>query len=212
MEMNKKSAYDIEIDVKDLVMNGMLNDHFYLEDLKQRHLMLDVEIDQPTVSDIVAHIIRYNKEDIGVEIENRKPIIIYVSSPGGEVDAGFELIDVIQSSKTPIYTVNLGYQYSMSFLIGLAGHKRYAMKNSTFLMHDGSGIIYDSSSKMQDRADFMKRVEKMIKDYVMSRTNITSKEYSAKQRAEWYMFADEAKKKGVTDFIIGVDCELDDII
>ena len=39
-----------------------------------------------------------------------------------------------------------------------------------------------------------------------------SEEYDSKLRVEWYLFADEAKEKGFCDHILGVDCELDDIV
>ena len=131
---------------------------------------------------------------------------------GGDVDAGFELIDTILASKTPVYTINLGYQYSMGFLIGLAGHKRYAAQNAKFLMHDGSNLIWNSGAKAQDQMEFQKRVEQRIKQYVIARSNVTSEEYDSKLRVEWYLFADEAKEKGFCDHILGVDCELDEIV
>ena len=137
---------------------------------------------------------------------------LYISSNGGNVDDGFELIDVIENSKTPIYTINLSYQYSMAFLIGIAGHKRFATKNAKFLMHDGSQFLYSSGAKVQDQMKFQEKVEKRIKNYVLSKSNITSKEYDSKYRIEWYLFADEAKANGFTDYIIGEDCDIDKII
>ena len=155
---------------------------------------------------------QFNKEDKNIAVEDRIPILLYVTSNGGEVDSGFELIDVIMSSKTPVYTINLGYQYSMGFLIGLAGHKRYAMRNAKFLMHDGSNFIYNSGAKAQDQMEFQKKVEERIKQYILSRSKITSEEYDSKLRIEWYLFADEAKNKGFVDFILGEDCDIDAVI
>ena len=45
-----------------------------------------------------------------------------------------------------------------------------------------------------------------------TKSNITSKEYDNKYRIEWYLFADEAKTNGFTDYIIGEDCDIDKII
>lgn len=213
MERNDKGYYDFQADFDDiLVENGLIDEMFYLRDLKQRKLFLNANIDQFTVADAVKHIMQFNKEDVGIEVEKRAPIILYVTSNGGAVDAGFELIDIIQNSKTPVYTVNLGYQYSMGFLIGLAGHKRFATKNAKFLMHDGSNFVYGSGTKVQDQMEFQRRVESRVKDYILSRSRLTSEEYDNKLRVEWYLFADEAKEKGFTDYIIGVDCEIDDMI
>lgn len=212
--MRKNNGYyDIEIGIEAaLVEHGMIDDLFYLRDLKQRKLFLNTDVDQYSIADIVKHIMQYNAEDREIPVGERKPIILYVASNGGEVDSGFELIDIIQGSKTPVYTVNLGYQYSMGFLIGLAGHKRFATQNAKFLMHDGSNFVYNSGAKAQDQMEFQKRVEERVKQYILSRSKITSEEYDSKLRVEWYLFADEAKEKGFTDYILGTDCDINDII
>lgn len=213
MGTNDKGYYDIDIELdKALLDNGMIEEIFYLKDLKQRKLFLNVDVDQFSVADIVKHIMQYNAEDRNIEPEKRVPILLYVTSNGGEVDSGFELIDIIQSSKTPVYTINLGYQYSMGFLIGLAGHKRFALRNAKYLMHDGSNFVYNSGAKAQDQMEFQRRVEERIKQYILSRSKITSKEYDSKLRVEWYLFADEAKDKGFCDYIIGDDCDIDEVI
>lgn len=212
--INKPDGYyniEIEID-KALIDAGLVDELFYLKDLKQRKLFLNADVDQFSVFDIVKHIMQFNKEDKGVPVDNRKPILLYVTSNGGEVDAGFELIDVIQNSETPVYTINLGYQYSMGFLIGLAGHQRFAMPNAKFLMHDGSNFVYNSGAKAQDQMEFQRRIEERIKAYILSRSKITSEEYDSKLRVEWYLFADEAKEKGFVDTIIGLDCNINEIV
>lgn len=213
MRRNEKGYYDFQDDFDEiLVKNGLIDEMFYLRDLHQRKLFLNTDIDQLSVEDAVKHIMQFNREDKDIAVSERQPIILYITSNGGEVDAGFELIDIILNSKTPVYTVNLGYQYSMGFLIGLAGHKRFATRNAKFLMHDGSNFVYGSGTKVQDQMEFQKRVEARIKDYILSRSKLTGEEYDNKLRVEWYLFADEAKEKGFTDYIIGVDCEIDDMI
>ena len=213
MQTNRKGFHDIDIDFEAVMMeSGLVEEIFHLQDLKNRKLFLNEGIDQGSVADIVKHILQYNSDDKGIDPAERKPILLYVVSEGGDVDSGFELIDTIMCSKTPVYTINLGYQYSMGFLIGLAGHKRYAYKNSKYLMHDGSNFVYNSGAKAQDQMRFNSRVEDRIKEYILSRGNLTSEEYDAKLRVEWYMFADEAKERGFVDYIIGVDCDIDDVI
>lgn len=212
--MKKENGYyDFSIDIDELLAeNATLDEAFYIKDLKQRKLFLNAEINQFSIEDIIKHIMQFNAEDKDIPIDKRKPIILYVNSIGGEVDSGFALIDVIQASKTPVYTINLGFQYSMGFLIGLAGHKRFATQNAKFLMHDGSNYLYGSGTKIQDQMEFQKKVESRIKDYIISRSKLTSEEYDSKLRVEWYMYTDEAKEKGFTDYIIGKDCDIDAIV
>lgn len=213
MIKKEKDYYDIDVTIEDaLVENGLIDEIFYLKDLKQRKLFLTTEINQCTIEEVVKHIMQFNADDKGIDPSERRPILLYVASNGGEVDSGFELIDVILSSKTPVYTINLGYQYSMGFLIGLAGTKRFATKNAKFLMHDGSNFIYNSGAKAQDQMEFQRRVEDRIKQYILSRSKLTSEEYNSKLRVEWYLFADEAKEKGFCDYILGVDCNIDEVI
>lgn len=193
-------------------LNLYLSDKFQMEDLEQRKLYINVEIDETIIDDIVYHILRWNAEDKGIDLKDRKPILLYNSSVGGSVDAGFALIDVMLTSKTPVYTINLSYNYSMSFLIGLAGNKRFATPNAKYLMHDGSNVIYNSTTKVRDQFKFQEQQEERIKDYIISRSKLTSEEYDNKLRIEWYMFAKEAKEKGFVDFIVGEDCSIDEIV
>lgn len=209
-----KGYYDWpDIDLEKAILgNGSIDELFYIKDLQQRKIFLGCDIEQESVGDICRNIMQFNAEDKGIEVKDRKPILLYIVSNGGDVDAGFELIDIIMSSKTPVYTINIGWQYSMGFLIGLAGHKRFAARNAKYLMHDGSNFIYNSGAKAQDQMSFNRKVEERIKKYVVTRTHISPELYDEKERVEWYMFADEAKALGVTDYIIGEDCDLDAVI
>jgi ATP-dependent Clp protease protease subunit len=211
---NTRGYFDIDAEYEALLVTdrSSLEEVMMVKDMQQRKIWLHDEIDIETVSGAIHNIYQYNREDADLPVEERKPILLYVASNGGSVDAGFALIDAIQTSKTPVYTINTGYWYSMGFLIGLAGKKRFAMPNATFLMHDGSNFIWTSGSKAQDQADFNRRVEARVKQYILDHSTLTSKEYDKKQRVEWYLFADEAKEKGFIDQIIGVDCDIDTVV
>jgi len=205
--------YDIEVSLEDiLASNSAIDELFYLKDLQQRKIFLTTMITQSTVDEVVHSILQLNREDANIPVEERKPILLYLTSIGGESDAGFEMIDVIRMSRTPVHVINLGYCYSMGFLIFLAGHRRFASENAKFLMHDGSSYVYNSTGKAKDQMLFNDRVEEKIKNYVLRYTKITEEEYDDKQRQEWYMFADEAKEKGIVDSIIGVDCDIMEIV
>lgn len=188
-------------------------DQYNIEDLEERRLYINDIIDSSVVDEIVYHILRYNRLDKDISVEKRKPILLYVNTNGGSVPDGYALIDVIITSKTPVYTINQGYCYSMGFLIFIAGKRRYAMPNSTFLMHDGSSFAWDSTAKMKDRVDFEAgQVEVHTKNYIMTQTKINEKLYDEKYRVEWYFYPEEAKSVGVCDYIVGKDCTIDEII
>lgn len=195
------------------VYNLCYEDKFDIEDNEGRRIYLNCEVDEGVVDGAVYHILRYNRLDKDIPVEDRKPIIIYINSPGGSVSDGYSLIDAIRISKTPVYTVNLALCASMGFLIFIAGHKRYAMPHAEFLMHDGSTMGYDSTAKMRDRMEFETvELEKETRKYIMSRTKIDEALYDAKYRCEWYFLPKTAKEIGATDYILGEDCSIDEII
>jgi len=193
--------------------NYTLDDSFFLEDLENRHLYINGKINSSVIENVVYYIIRYNMEDTNKPVENRKPIILYINSIGGEVVSGFSVIDAIQTSKTPVYTVNLGECSSMAFLIYIAGNKRYAMPHSQFLLHDGETGGIDSTAKLKDRIEFEAgELADEIRNYVLSCTKIDKRTYDKKYRFEWYFLPNEAHELGVVDYIIGKNCSLDEII
>ena len=193
--------------------NICYEDTFQIEDLEERHLYINGEINEFSIENIVYHILRYNRMDKDIPREDRKPILIYINSPGGSVTDGYGVIDAILQSKTPVYTINQATCYSMGFLIFLAGEKRYGMPNSTFLCHDGSSFAYDSMSKLKDRMEFETgQMEQHTKEYILSRTTINEKTYNKKYRTEWYMYSEEAQNYNVVTHIVGKDCDIDEII
>lgn len=195
------------------VIQMSYTDEFEVNDLKERRLFINDEIDSCIIDSIVYHILRYNKEDKGLAIKDRKPIYLFLNSNGGSVVDGYGVIDVMMTSKTPIYTINQASCFSMGFLIFLAGQKRYAMPRSEFLMHDGSTFSWDSMAKAKDRMEFEAvQLEQVTKQYILNRTKIDEKLYDEKYRVEWYMLPEEAKRLGICTDIIGIDCDIDDIV
>lgn len=186
---------------------------YELSDLKERRLYLNAEVDEAVFDTLVYNIMRYNAQDKGIPVEERKPIFLFINSPGGNVSDGYGLIDAIVQSKTPVYTVNQAMCASMAFLIFIAGDKRYTMPHSEFLMHDGSGFCMDSTAKLKDRLEFeTNQLERMTKNYILERTNISEELYNKRYRMEWYFLPEEAKDLGVATHIIGVDCDIDEIV
>ena len=189
-------------------------DQFSQEDLEERRLYLNGAIGEfdgdNVASDIVYHIFRYNKMDNDIPVEERKPIYLYINSPGGSVVDGFSIVDAILLSKTPVYTVNLALSASMAFYIFAAGHKRIALPHSEFLLHEGQVGSFNNTLKVKDQIDFeTNQVSTMIKKFVLEHTEISEADYDKNERTEWYMLACEAKELGVVDLIAGEDCDID---
>lgn len=195
------------------VMNIGYFEEYEMSDLEERRLFINGVIDDEIIDTIVYHILRYNREDKGIPVLERVPIKLYINSTGGDVYSGYGLISVITSSLTPIYTINQGTCASMAFLIFIAGNKRYSMKNSMFLMHEGFTGGFDNTSKMRDRMEFeTEQLEEHTRNFVLDHTSIEEDFYKKKYRIEWYMLPEEAKQYGICDYIVGKDCTIEEII
>ena len=189
-----------------------VDDLIQLNEMKNRKIYLNEDIDDMSAETTCKLILQYNSEDKSINPEDRVPILLYVDTAGGELTAGFRIIDTILMSKTPVKVICTECCYSMGFLIFIAGHKRYASKNARFLLHDGSLAMAGTTGKAKDQFEFNNKSEERIKKFVCEHTKIFPKTYDKNVTREWYMFADYAKNMGVVDYIIGEDCDIDDII
>lgn len=168
------------------------------------------DFDMSKATELVDAIIAYNREDKDLPVKGRKPIRLYINSPGGDVTDGFAIVGAIKTSKTPVYTVNIGQWSSMAFLIGITGHKRFSLPDMTFLMHDGSNFMIGSTSKVQDKMEFDRRYEKeVIRAHVLEHGKMSAEEYDRRVREEVYMLPTDALEYGFIDKIVK---SLDEII
>ena len=173
--------------------------YFKLE--KERKYYLDDVVDGELMG-LHRMILRWNMEDAGVKPEERKPIWIYIMSPGGEADVMWALLDVIGSSKTPVYTVNVGTAASAASLIFIAGHKRFMMPNARVIIHEGSAQFGGDAVKVMDASESYKKELKRMKQYILSHTSIKPEQLGRKRNNDWELDAATCLEKQVCDKII----------
>lgn len=174
----------------------------YYEELDDRVYWLIDEVDDDLLY-LVDKIFRWNREDKDIPIEERKPIKLYINSPGGSLDIEETLVSVIQLSKTPVYGIALGMVASAASLIYLACHKKFALPNAYFILHKGStsgmsGNFNDIQAAMND---YKKQVEKMIEFYI-SNTKYTEEEIRTNIDNDWYVRDEDIIKFGLVDEIV----------
>ena len=64
-------------------VNYTVFDKLYQEDLDNRKLFINDEIDSNVIENIAYHIFRYNSQDVEKPIEDRVPIVLFINTPGG---------------------------------------------------------------------------------------------------------------------------------
>jgi len=170
-------------------------------DMQDRIYWVDDEIND-SLLELVKMIIRCNKEDKDISIEDRKPIKIFISSPGGETQAMWSAMQAIQTSKTPCWTINFSYAYSAAAELLVAGHKRFALKGSTTMIHRGSCFIGGEQSVVESTQKYMKAMEQKYQDFLLSHTKIDPKVYKKRASSDIYFTEYEAFESGIVDEVV----------
>lgn len=187
-------------------------EELYREYLEDRTLVLNDEIDDNVIEDFILYILKWNKEDINLPPDVRRPIKFFISSPGGNVFDANILIDVITASKTPVWGIGLDLVASAGYLIFLACHKRFSFNNTAYLQHEGVISIENSRSKAKNNVEFFDQQEARAKEFILSHTLMTEEFYEKTYMEELWMLPDRAKELGVVHEIIGIDCTLDEVL
>lgn len=182
------------------------------ENLNDRKLMLNCDINDDLFETLIMYILLWNKEDKDLPIERRKKIYLYINSDGGEVVFGNSILDVIANSVTPIVTVGFAKCASMASYILAAGSERICFPTTVVLIHDGQTGYMTSGNKGKDIQKFYDSLDEHAFQFMVEHTNMTKEYLESIKDRETYMFASEAKEKGIVDKIIGIDCTLDYIL
>lgn len=188
--------------------NPMLLDTY--TDRKNRLIFIDYDIDDTLLREVGRQIIEYNREDKGKSVDERAPIVILINSGGGCLDSTYATIAIMETSKTPIITVNMNCAYSAAGLILMAGHKRYCMPRSQVLIHSGSaqGISGNYEDIQESTKSYKKMIEEM-REFIVSKTKIDKSLMKKNQSRDWYLQTSEQIDLGVVDEII---TDLDSIL
>jgi ATP-dependent Clp protease protease subunit len=202
---------NIEEVTPDMLITEYLNNTSELKDLDKISEAYDT-VDRalflsdvtPEIADAIEHIIRiYNVIDKDLPTEERKPIKLFINSNGGSAIGCLEIIDAINLSKTPVYTINIGLAASAGLDVFITGKKRFCYPNATFLFHEGSTSLSSiDAGKFRNYSDWYDRLLKRTKDNLIKNTKVTPELYKEKQNDDWWFFADEAIEYGFCDEVL----------
>lgn len=168
---------------------------------KERKIYLDGEV-CPDILSIQRMILRWNMEDAGVPVKDRKPVRIYIMSYGGDLDYMWSMVDTINISETPIYTINVGVAASAASLIFISGHKRFMFPNARVIIHEGSAQMAGDAIKVMDATESYRRDLKKMKDYILSKTNIPQATLNRRKNNDWTLDAEYCIANGVCDHLV----------
>lgn len=173
----------------------------FYKNLDNRVLWLDSEVDDSFI-EFARYIIEWNRVDFGIPVEQRKPIKLMILSYGGDLNINNMLVNLIQISKTPVWGINMGHADSAGCFIFMSCHERFAMPNSTFLIHKGSASFDGSYEEVTSHVLEYQRVVDELCEYIMNHSKIDQDTLDANIWGEWFITAQEAVEYGFVDKII----------
>ena len=177
----------------------------YYHDLANRSIWIDSEINASTL-DIVSKIIRWNREDKGKPVDERKPIKLFFLSPGGDLEIEEAVVSTIRLSQTPVWGIAMGMVASAASLIYLSCHKRFALPNAYLIIHQGSAQMGGNYDQMvAAMKDYEEQIERMTKFYIEN-TDYTEDEIRANIKTDWYVRGEELlERKLITNWVSTID-------
>ena len=166
--------------------------------LKDRIIFLGEEVNDVSANLIVAQLLFLEAEDPSKDIQ------LYINSPGGSVTAGMAIYDTMQYIKCDVSTICLGMAASMgAFLLSSgAKGKRYALPNSTIMIHQPSGGAQGQATEIQIVADQIAKTKKKLNEILSANTGQPLEIVEKDTDRDNYMTAEEEKAYGLIDGVV----------
>ena len=166
--------------------------------LKERIVFVNGPVHDGAASLIVAQL-------LFLESENpKKPVSMYINSPGGVVSAGLAIYDTMQYIRCPVSTLCVGQAASMGSLLLAAGApgERRALPNSRVMLHQPSGGAEGQASDIAIRAREILSVRENLNRIYAHHTGVDIKRVEETLDRDHFMSPEEAKAFGIVDHVI----------
>lgn len=129
------------------------------------------------------------------------PIIVYINSYGGSVDALNSLLDTFKSVPNKIITVGCGTAMSAGAVLLSAGDQRYITPNSRVMIHKVSSMSWGNVDDLKNDADETVRLNDQMMQLLAKNCKKTLKQLNEllKEKRELYLPASACVKFGIVD-------------
>jgi ATP-dependent Clp protease protease subunit len=154
------------------------------------------------ITDALAH--STCRRLLALSEESNAPVTMLISSPGGHVESGDAIHDVISFIKAPVTTVGTGWVASAGAHIFLAPPKerRVCLPNTRFMIHQPAGGAGGQASDIAIQAKEILRTRERIARVVAKKTGKPYEQVVIDMERDFWMSADEAVKYGIVSRVI----------
>jgi ATP-dependent Clp protease protease subunit len=132
------------------------------------------------------------------------PILLVLSSPGGHVESGDMIHDIIKFVQAPVKILGTGWVASAGALIYSAAKKenRYALPNTRFLLHEPRGGVGGQATDVEIQAREIIKMRQRLNQIFADATGKTLEQIKKDTDRDFWMSAEEAVEYGLVGKIV----------
>ncbi|MBI5821249.1 MAG: ATP-dependent Clp endopeptidase proteolytic subunit ClpP [Verrucomicrobia bacterium] len=166
--------------------------------MKDRIVFIGTAIDDHASNIIIAQLLFLQMED------PKKPVHVYINSPGGSVTAGLAIYDTMQYMTTPVNTYCIGQAASMGAVLLAAGTKgqRYSLPNARIMIHQPWGGMEGTAIDISIHAKEILKTKDRLNEILANHTGKTPEQIGRDSERDFFMSAEEAKAYGLVDEVV----------
>lgn len=157
---------------------------------KTRTLLYSTDVNSRSVRDTIDRLLALESDD------PEKGITIILNSPGGSVNDGYALVDMIRFIRPPVTVIGTGVVASMgiSILLSVPAERRFSLPNTRFMIHQPRfmGTVRGAVSDLEITASEMVKMKDKSNEEVAKATGHTVEKVDQDTRRDLWLSAEEA--------------------
>lgn len=164
---------------------------------KSRTVLIFGEIDMRLAERVTAQITAFASE-------SDKPIRVIINSPGGHVESGDTIHDMIRFCGATVKVIGTGWVASAGAHIFLGAKKenRLCLPNTRFLLHQPAGGVRGQASDIQIEAEEIIKMQERVNRMIAKETGQTYEKVVHDTQRNFWMSAEEAVAYGLVSKVI----------
>ncbi|CAN5214810.1 ATP-dependent Clp protease proteolytic subunit [soil metagenome] len=164
-----------------------------------------------TINDRVAR--AATERLLALAAANDDPITVFISSPGGHVESGDMIHDVIKFIRPEVRTIGSGWVASAGALIFVAAerHRRFCLPNTRFMLHQPSGGSGGTASDIKIQAEQLRVMRERFYRIFSVATGQTEQRIAEDTNRDFWLTPAEAVDYGLLGAVVQTVNELDNL-
>jgi len=167
--------------------------------LNERIIFLGGAINDDVANIVIAQLLHLEHQD------PKKDIMLYINSPGGSVTSAMAIYDTMNHIKPDVATICVGIAASAAAVLLSSGAKgkRYCLPNSEVMIHQVMGGAEGQASDIEIVARHILKTKEKLNKILAANSGKKVEQVEKDSDRDYYMSAEEAKKYGLIDEIVG---------